>query len=72
MKFYAIKNVRNKKLVRGFDCTIYPNRAIFVEEHWSTPKLYARKEQAEFELKIRKKQNKTYKVVEVELKEIEL
>lgn len=68
MKYYAFKNIRNGRYISGTDFREYPFRQILNTEY--RPPLIVAKHWIETELLHRKINLKTYKVVEVEIREV--
>ena len=69
MIYYAFKNIRNGKYISGTDFRTYPYRQILANEY-RPPKLMATKLSVEAEIAHRQINPKTYKVVQVEIKEV--
>ena len=68
MIYYAFKNIRNGKYISGTDFREYPFRQILANEY-RPPKLM-REFEVEYEIKHRGINLKTYKVVQVEIREV--
>lgn len=69
MIYYAFKNIRNGKYISGTNFCTYPYRQILVNEY-RPPKLMSTKLSVETEIRHRGINPKTYKVVQVEVKEV--
>lgn len=69
MKYYAFKNIRNGRLVSGTDFRTYPHRQILADKY-HPPRLITDKRWEESERLHRGISSKTYKLVEVEVREV--
>ena len=70
-KYYAFKNIRNGKYISGTDFRTYPYKQILANEH-RPPKLISTAHEIHVKAEIahRHINPKTYKVVQVEIKEV--
>ncbi len=70
MAYYAFKNIRNGKLISGTNFSKYPHEQILEDNEHRTP-LILSKISVGIEAKTRNINPKTYKVVQVEVKEVQ-
>ena len=70
MAYYAFKNIRNGKLISGTDFSQNPCKQILEDNEYRTP-LILKKIDIGIEAKRRKISPKTYRVVQVEVKEVQ-
>lgn len=68
MIYYAFKNIRNGKYISGTDFRTYPFKQILANEY--RPPILLTKLNIECEIRHRGINPKTYKVVQVEIKEV--